>query len=79
MIHSNHEALKYLKGQSRLSRRQARWVEFMETFPYVVKHKKSKKNVVADALSRRYVLLAHCDGKILGFDLIKNRMLMIPS
>ena len=38
----------------------------------MVQHKKGKDNVVADALSRRYVLLNHCDAHILGFALIKE-------
>ncbi|KAL0375513.1 UNVERIFIED_CONTAM: Transposon Ty3-G Gag-Pol polyprotein [Sesamum radiatum] len=53
VIHSDHEALKYIKSQSKLSRRHAKWVEFIESFPYVIKHKKGKENIVADALSRR--------------------------
>ncbi|XP_066374968.1 uncharacterized protein, partial [Miscanthus floridulus] len=39
VIHSDHEALKYLKSQGKLNRRHAKWIEFIETFPYVVKHK----------------------------------------
>jgi hypothetical protein len=39
VIHSDHESLKHLKGQGKLSRRQAKWVEFIETFPYVIKYK----------------------------------------
>ncbi|XP_056852639.1 LOW QUALITY PROTEIN: uncharacterized protein LOC108835624 [Raphanus sativus] len=39
VIHTDHESLKYLKGQSKLSKRHARWVEFIETFPYVIKYK----------------------------------------
>jgi hypothetical protein len=27
------------------------WVEFIETFPYVIKYKQGQENVVADALS----------------------------
>ncbi|RVW18237.1 RNA-directed DNA polymerase-like [Vitis vinifera] len=30
----------------------AKWVEFIETFPYVIKYKQGKENIVADALSR---------------------------
>ena len=72
MIHSDHAALSYLKSQTNLSRRRASWVEFLETFPYVIRHKKGKENVVADALSRRYILLVHMDAKIHGFALIKE-------
>jgi len=58
VIHSDHESLKHLKGQGKLSRRHAKWVEFIETIPYVIKYKQGKENIVADALSRRYVLLS---------------------
>ena len=50
----------------------ARWIEFIETFPYVIKYKKGKDNVVADALSRRYVLLTSLDARLLGFEQIKD-------
>jgi hypothetical protein len=39
IIHSNHEALKYLKAQSNPHRRLAKWVEFIESFPYIFKQK----------------------------------------
>ncbi|PKI60107.1 hypothetical protein CRG98_019515, partial [Punica granatum] len=72
VIHTDHESLKHLKGQHKLNKRHARWVEFIETFPYVIRYKQGKKNVVADALSRRYALLSTLDAKLLGFELIKN-------
>jgi membrane carboxypeptidase/penicillin-binding protein PbpC len=53
VIHSDHESLKHLKGQAKLS---AKWVEFIETFRYVIKYKQGKENIVADALSRRVSL-----------------------
>ena len=54
VIHSDHESLKPICSQAKLNRRHAKWVEFIESFPYVIKHKKGKDNVIADALSRRY-------------------------
>ncbi|XP_057986077.1 uncharacterized protein LOC131170622, partial [Hevea brasiliensis] len=58
VIPTDHESLNHIKGQNKLSRRHAKWVEFLETFPYVIQYKHGKENVVADALSRRYNLLA---------------------
>ena len=72
VIHSDHEALKYLKGQAKLNRRHAKWVEFIETFPYIVKYKKGKDNVVADALSRKSVLLNQLEVKVLGLESLKG-------
>ena len=68
MIHSDHESLKYLKGQGKLNKRHAKWVEFVEQFPYVIKNKKRKGNIFADALSRRHFLLAMLETKMIGFD-----------
>ncbi|KAK1595952.1 hypothetical protein QYE76_059199 [Lolium multiflorum] len=70
IIHSDHEALKYLKAQSTLHRRLAKWVEFIESFPYIIKHKKGKDNIVADALSRKTMLLTHLDVKIPGLEVL---------
>jgi len=33
-------------------------MEFLEQFSYIIKYKKGKTNVLADALWRRYTLLA---------------------
>jgi hypothetical protein len=69
---SDHESLKHLKGQGKLSRIYAKWVEFIETFSYVIKYKQGKENIVADALSRRYVLLSTLGARFLGFEHIKE-------
>ena len=47
-------------------------MEFVETFPYVILYKQGKENIVADALSRRYVLISTLDAKLLGFEHIKE-------
>ena len=49
VIHSDHESLKYIKSEGKLNKRHAKWVEFIEQFPYVIKHKQEKANVVVDA------------------------------
>jgi len=38
----------------------------------VIRHKKGKNNVVADALSRMYALLSTLENKFLGFEYIKE-------
>jgi len=64
--------LKHLKGQGKLNRRHAKWLEFIETFPYVIKYKQGEENIVADALSRRYVLLHTMNTTLLGFKYVKE-------
>ena len=38
----------------------------------MIRHKKGKNNVVADALSRMYALLSTLENKFLGFEYIKE-------
>jgi hypothetical protein len=71
-IHSDHESLKHIRGQEKLNKRHAKWVQFIETFPYIIKHKKMKENVIADALSRRYTMLSQLDHKFFGLESIKE-------
>ena len=64
--------MKHITGQHKLNKRHAKWVEFLESFPYVIRYKKGKDNVVADALSRRYALLNYLDSHLIGFAYIKE-------
>jgi hypothetical protein len=73
IIHSDHECLKHIHSQGKLNRRHAKWVEFIEYFPYVIKHNKGKENVIANALSRRYASLIQLDYKITGLKTIKDQ------
>lgn len=72
VIHTDHESLIHLKGQGKLNKRHAKWVEFIEAFPYVIRYKQGKDNVVADALSRRYALITTLSSKLLGFEHLKE-------
>ncbi|WVZ98072.1 hypothetical protein U9M48_043553 [Paspalum notatum var. saurae] len=69
----DHEALKHIRTQTNLNRRHATWVEFIESFPYIIKHKNGKENVIADALSRRYTMLSRLDFKIFGLQTVKDQ------
>jgi len=72
VIHTDHQSLKHIKGQSKLNKRHAKWIEFIEPFPYAIKYKKGKENIIADALSRRYVLLTSLDAKLIDFEYVKE-------
>ncbi|GJP76686.1 hypothetical protein CLOP_g7129 [Closterium sp. NIES-67] len=51
-VYNDHCSLKYLKTQPSLSRREVRWIDFLEThFHYDIVYKPGRKNK-ADALSR---------------------------
>jgi hypothetical protein len=64
--------MKHIRGQPKLNKCHAKWVEFIEAFPYIIKHKKGKENVIADALSRHYTMLSQLDHKIFSLESIKE-------
>ena len=59
-IKTDHNPLVYLKSQPHLSRRQARWMEYLSRFDYTCEHIPGVSNP-ADALSRIYTpMVASC-------------------
>jgi hypothetical protein len=73
IIHSDHEALKHIHTQTNLNHRHASWVEFIESFPYIIKHKNRKENVIVDALSLRYTMLSQLEFRIFGLQTVKDQ------
>ncbi|GJS52676.1 reverse transcriptase domain-containing protein [Tanacetum coccineum] len=39
VLFSDHEALKFINGQHKLKPRHAKWVEFIQAFSFVIRHK----------------------------------------
>ncbi|KAF7842185.1 Transposon Ty3-G Gag-Pol polyprotein [Senna tora] len=72
VIHTDNQSLRHIKCQGKLNKRHASWLEFIETFPYVIKYKKGNENVVADALLRIYNLLTSLNTRLLEFEYIKE-------
>jgi hypothetical protein len=64
--------LKHIRGQTKLNKHHAKWVEFIETFPYIIKHKKGKDDVIVEVLSRCYTMLSQLDHKFFGLKSIKE-------
>jgi hypothetical protein len=64
--------LKHIRGQAKLNKHHANWVELIETFMYIIKHKKWKDNVISDVLFRRYTMLSQLDHKIFGLKSIEE-------
>ncbi|GBG81901.1 hypothetical protein CBR_g34084 [Chara braunii] len=52
-VYSNHETLRWLKTQSKMTPKLTRWAVEIDQFDFELKPVKGKYNVVADALSRR--------------------------
>jgi len=57
VLFSDHDSLRHLHSQKHLNAQHARWVEFLQQYTFVLKHKAGTENRVADALSRKTFLL----------------------
>ncbi|GJS16698.1 RNA-directed DNA polymerase [Tanacetum coccineum] len=75
VLFSDHEALKFINGQHKLKPRHAKWVKFIQTFSFVIRHKVGADNQAADALSHRHSeIWSKCDNG----PLFKGTRLCIP-
>ena len=52
LILTDHVALTYIQSSATVSRRNARWLEFLSQFTFDIEHIKGRENIIADALSR---------------------------
>ena len=53
----DHQDLRYLNTQTKMNQRHMKWVEFLQSYTFVMKHKLGKSNKVVDMLSWRFELL----------------------
>ena len=72
VLYSDHEALKYLNSQKRLNARQSKWVEFLQDYTFVLKHKVKIENKVTDALSRCVMILIVMSAEVIGFERLRK-------
>ncbi|PKU81761.1 RNA-directed DNA polymerase [Dendrobium catenatum] len=72
VLFTDHAALKFIESQKKLKGRHASWSEFLAAFQFVLQHKSGTLNQVADALSRRYILLQALHTRLTGFETIRD-------
>jgi hypothetical protein len=71
LYYDNH-ALQFITKQEKLNQKHAKWVEYMHNFTFVLKHISGSSNKVADALSRRCLVLQEFQVSVLGLEHLKD-------
>ena len=69
-LYSDHDALRFLHSQKKLSARHGRWTEFLQEYTFSLRHRPGLDNKVVNALSRRQHALQISQAVIIGFDQI---------
>ena len=64
-MYTDHQALQYLTSQGKLNQRHLKWVDFLKSYTFVLKHRSGKSNKVVE--SRRQILLKKIQIEMVGF------------
>lgn len=67
VLYTDHDALKHLDSQVKVSARHANWIAFLQQFTFTISHQSGKWNKVADALSRHRCLISNMNVNVPGF------------
>lgn len=78
VLFTDHDSLIHIRTYDKVSHKHGRWLEFLEKFTFVVKHKTGVSNRVADALSRRSNLLVSMRVDVPGLDAIREQLAIDP-
>ncbi|KAH7571078.1 hypothetical protein JRO89_XS05G0249300 [Xanthoceras sorbifolium] len=79
ILFTDHDSLKHLHSQNRLSAKHARWFDFLQQFEFTIRHKAGKENKVANALSRRPHLLSNFCVNATSFEAMKDQYAYDPD
>lgn len=72
IVYSDNQVLSFLNSQEKLSHKHMKWVEYIQSYTFNIKHKKGFLNKVADALSRRALTIQEIQLKSMGIDHFKD-------
>ena len=72
VLFSDSHALQYIMHQHKLSQKHVKWVEFLHSFTFLLKHNSVKSNRVVDVLNRRNIIVRENQVQVLVFKFLKD-------
>ena len=72
VLYTDNHALQYIMQQPKLNRKHAKWVEYLQSVNFVLKHISGQANKVADAINRRILVVQKGKIQVLGFEFMKE-------
>ncbi|GKA88519.1 putative nucleotidyltransferase, ribonuclease H [Tanacetum coccineum] len=78
VLFTDHDSLRHIRTQDKVSHKHGRWLAFLEKFTFVVKHKTGVSNRAANALSRRSGLVVTMQVDVPGLDVIRDLVTVDP-
>lgn len=79
VMYSDHEALKYIQSQAKMRSKHAKWIEELQEFSFVLKHKPGVENKAADTLSRKVALLHSMSVSVTSFERLSEAYATCPD
>jgi RNase H-like domain found in reverse transcriptase/Reverse transcriptase (RNA-dependent DNA polymerase)/Integrase zinc binding domain len=79
VLYTDHQALKFVQDQNKLSSRHAKWINSLQEYSFSIVHKAGASNKVTDALRRRHGLLAAMATYTLGFEHVLETLKEDPN
>jgi len=79
VLYLNHEALKYLNSQKRLNARHNKWVNFLQDYTFVLRHKARVESKTADVLNRRVMILVAMNTEVTGLERLREEYESCPN
>lgn len=71
-LFSDNSALQYVMQHHKLNHKHAKWVEYLQSFTFMLKHISGQANKVEDAFRRRAFLLQESTIQVMGFEHLKD-------
>jgi len=79
VLYSDHQSLRYLYSQNKLSFRYVKLVKFLQDYTFVLRYHAEVDNKAVDALNRVIIILHSMQNFMVGFEHIKDKYPQYPD